>query len=195
MIEHYRVRPEHNQVFKSKIGFIETNPLVQVAELYYIQFQPHLRRFDGYFLDKTTNNFLRTTALKWRFDNTPADSDPNFRNVTQARKFYTYIRVLEDPDSSKVGQMYLFGFGTKIQSIMKSFIDPNTGTLCQKAFQLEVSLTHGFPNFDKCKFTNEHFYEQGSSLSFDNDLRFRGFTNNYLNYINRKDKLEKIFNV
>ena len=191
MIELYRPRPEHNQVFKSKIGFIETNPLFKTEELFYIQFKPHLNRFDGYYLDKTSNNFLRSTALKWRFDNTLPEKDPNFVSVNLARKFYSYIRVIDDPDPAKIGQIYLFGFGTKIQSILKSFIDPN---LCQRAFQIEVSLTHGFPNFDKCNFSSEHFYENGSSLSFDNDLRFRGFTNNYLNYINRKDKLQKIFN-
>lgn len=199
-MEYYNLYINKNKNYVSEIAFVNANPAIISRALYYVEFVKGGKT--GRYLDN--NDYLK--KLYWDIRKTlgsftlPEDIEQEYlkrtsgfiRNIQPSVSFFSYIKILEDKQNPQLeGQIMLFKYGRKIKFIMEEYLVNNTQNF-DKTFEIVVRLSSGFPNYDKCHFTDKDINIFDKTLNLDSDISFKMI--NILS-IQRKEKLRKIQNL
>jgi hypothetical protein len=106
------------------------------------------------------------------------------------------VSILKDKQTPQLeGQIMILKFGRKIANIIQNYFGARANLpnrlLFENSFELNVFLTMGFPNYEKCHFTDTSINIVNKNLDLNQELQFR--TINLIS-LQRKEKLEQLKN-
>ena len=196
MTERYNPYIKPNYVnYVSEIAFINATPAVVFRELFHVIFDKGGQT--GLYLDN--NGYLK--KIFWEVRKSGNNDVKEYLKRTQdfiksiqpSISFYSYVKILEDKQNPQLeGQIMIMKYGRKIKDIIQDYFANSNYQSFQNIFKVIVSLESlGFPNYDRCHFTDTEIKIVDQKLDLNSEVQFR--TINLIS-LQRKEKLEQLKN-
>jgi hypothetical protein len=181
------LKDSYSKPYISEIAFINTLIPIISKKIFYIKYYDSKK--NDYYQDY--NNYLSNVYFS-RLKNDNKFPNNEINEISYCNFNYSYVKIIKDIQNPQLeGETMLFKFGNRIKNKINEYFIKNNSQFFSNIFEINVTYTNIYLNFDNCHFLEEKIVLTDNSLDLNNEIKIKFFMNKK---VERNEKIKKINN-